>query len=473
MFIAAFASLAYPFLLPARIKRFHCERFVRAAADFLAHASDRDRNDISRDLVTNIDRIIRIARKHSSFGEETSAFYDFIHRREIMESDYARSFLTILSEPSLCSVLVSRSPWDTAALLRKISRNKLRVRSADAFIRELGRQAVIAPESMLAREIGYKGFYVAPVLSEILFGDDFLCREYKPASGLGYRDFEDMPKETIDRLNHAIESTLKVLLAKPSCWHESGWHFIEDNYERLSGEVHAQVRSNRKDNFEALLSMRYGVVELIRIANESLSKLDQHSLHELYIQANSERSFDLLDRLAEMVFKVLCSFSNDFAGHNDAYWSIALDLFQVVFPRYEDQPSGMNPLQQRVAIKILDKVQDNMRGYYPAVTRVLLAIAWPPSEAANRNDHSAWAILTRAFYFELRRFPNLYAKDAKKAAHYLPPSIKYNAKKKRLSRKFADGSKRSAKLGTHLTCVSLEPDAIRSQAQPLVPAPTP
>ena len=80
-----------------------------------------------------------------------------------------------------------RCPWDTAAMLHRISNNELASRAVENFIREIARQAVISQSSMMGREIGRKGFRAAPVLSQvvILSLKDFCAPCHRPKqSGL-------------------------------------------------------------------------------------------------------------------------------------------------------------------------------------------------------------------------------------------------------------------------------------------------
>ena len=54
-------------------------------------------------------------------------------------------------------------------MINEISRKKLYTNQAENFIQEIARQAILNDESMMAREMGYDGFGMAPVLSESLF----------------------------------------------------------------------------------------------------------------------------------------------------------------------------------------------------------------------------------------------------------------------------------------------------------------
>jgi hypothetical protein len=164
---------------------------------------------------------------------------------------------------------------------------------------------------------------------------------------------------------------------------------------------------------------------------------------------------------------VFCSFANDFNGHEDVYWTSAHGLFSDVFPRFGSQTDGMNPLQQRVAIKFMHKVKQNMEGYYPALTRDLVSLIGPYRDAVTENPRSAFSLLREAFYAELRRFPEVYQSAPEKAGHYLPKDVRYDAENASLVKIYRLGRERSTELRT-LTIgpVSFAAEAIRNKPDP-------
>jgi hypothetical protein len=65
-------------------------------------------------------------------------------------------------------------------MLREVSNHKLYARGAEQFIRELAYQAIMRDNGMMAREVGYHGFGTAPLLSDSLFSDWFIIKQYNP-----------------------------------------------------------------------------------------------------------------------------------------------------------------------------------------------------------------------------------------------------------------------------------------------------
>ena len=153
LFLVAFASLVFAAIRPARARRGMYPKFGKAVAHFLAHADKSDQSDLSPDLFRNVEGLIEAA---GFIGphREWSAFFEFQYRREIEDARYAWSVLQLVAEPQLCEILVHRCPWDTAAMLHRIANRKRASEPAKDLIQQIGRQAIISPSSMIAREIG-------------------------------------------------------------------------------------------------------------------------------------------------------------------------------------------------------------------------------------------------------------------------------------------------------------------------------
>lgn len=462
LYIVAFGALVFPLLWPAAARRGRYPKFVREAADFLAHANKQDQSDFSKDVLQNIERLIETAGS-IRLDEDRTAFFDFRYRNQIEDARYAASMLQLIAEPQYCETLVHRCPWDIAATLHRISNRNLVSRAAKSFVQEIGRQAIISQSSMMAREIGYKGFRVAPVLSQALFEDHFITRHYQPLSGLRYGGLSHINRSTLDRLNHALRSTLAVVLDSHDYWDARSLAMMDDTLSSAAREAHRQVRAH-EDRYELVIEIVFGLRRIIEDTRKHLDGIDRKTYDQLYADVERRRDFTVLDYLSETIADVIYAFANDFEGHEDAFWSTAIDLVEAVFGRFEELPGGMDPLQQRVAIKFIDKVRRNMDGYYPALTRVLLPVIGPYSDAAEESPNSAFSILRDAFYAELARFPELYEKDPEKAGHYLPKNIRFDADNAALVRIYGSGKEVPTELRTlSIAPVSFEAEAVRTK----------
>jgi hypothetical protein len=91
---------------------------------------------------------------------------------------------------------------------------------------------------------------------------------------------------------------------------------------------------------------------------------------------------DVLETLVEIVYEALAAISNRFKGFEDPFWMTAIESFQEAFPSIGQQPDGMTPFQQRLALKIMEKLGDNMKGFYPAISKALLSCIGPYHQQA-------------------------------------------------------------------------------------------
>ncbi len=465
LFFSAIAVFAMLFLKPSKVKRKYFPRYVIAAADFLAHANEQDRTDFSKDLLLNLIPII----KSSEFGrgrQEISAFFDFRYRIEIRDAHYAYSFLELVSEPRFCETLVHRCPWDTAAMLNNISDRKVPNGWVERLIQEIGRQAIMHPESMVDREIGYEGFRAAPVLSKALFEDPYINRHFQPTRKIRFDDFKGFDEKAVKRYFYAVRRGLKSVLDSGDYHSDNSLASLSDQVSDVSRVALRQVRSN-DDNFHTAFAVKSGMDQLYKDTIEHFASIDEDTYESLFVddvelnKSSAERlehrDFTIIDELSEAIVQYFFVFSNDFDGFDDAYWSSAINLTQLYFHAIGDQPDGMNPLQQRIALKLIAKVKDNMDGWYPAVTRVLLSVIGSyDSEVKGRNPKSAYSLLKNAFYCELKRFPALYEKDATKAQNYLPPDVRYDEANATFTKRYRGGEERT----TEILKLDLEPVTI-------------
>lgn len=462
-FFVALCALAFTYLRPSSIRHGRYRRFAHEAAEFLAHANERDRIAFSKDLEHNIDRLIKTA-QFNDIARERSAFFEFEYRRQIEDASYASSLLQLVSDHQYCATLVNRCPWVAARMLHRVAEVGVSTRSIENFVQELGRQAVISPNSMMTREIGYKGFRSAPVLTEALFSNWFLNVNYQPLRGIRYQDFRAPDPDTIDRLNSAAEASLKVTFESGSYWMDSSLQGIESWYHASAYYAHSQARSE-SENYQVTSSINFGLSKLIRMTNEHLIGMNTTKKNKLYVR--DQEKFDdvyFLRYLAESFHQVLCVFSNDFEGHDDPFWHVSIGLMREAFPKFSEQPEGMNPLQQRLAIKIRDTIRENMDGYYPALTRLLLPIIGPYEHPAVPQQSTAFGILRRVFYAELKKLPELVEREPNKLGDYLPKNVLYDTQKKTLIQLYRSSESDPTDLATlSIEPVSLTEDAVLSE----------
>jgi hypothetical protein len=87
----------------------------------------------------------------------------------------------------------------------------------------------------------------------------------------------------------------------------------------------------------------------------------------------------------------------------------------------------MNPLQQHLGIKLLEKLDENMRGLYPSLSRVMLAVLGPYARSAGSQKRTAYMILKDAAYKKFQRLSALYKEKPDKIADFLPATVRYDS----------------------------------------------
>jgi hypothetical protein len=447
----AYAITAFISLRPARVSAFNMIAFSRAGAALLSAADDEDRARLAEDLLQerNIERLVKtasaweLAEMHGvaieferlrSIGAPQeirgrvpiSAFYIFSHRKQLERASYAASFLRIMADPDFCSLLVRKCAWITAATLGILSKGNLHSEAVTPFVQGIGYRAILQEESMMTKEVGYTGFATAPLLSQNLFENWHILSRHDPLGGLEFRLPETPTAGFIRRLNSASEMILKTAIKHQDYWPQRYALSMQAAYQGLFRQW-GNARS-RSESPTFAFDLNMGVNRLTRILVEGLSNLSWDRRKALFvIDAEQRFRIDLVDAVADILYSSLECLASDFAGVQDNAWFHAITVFTDVFPSYGAiEPEGMNPLQQQLALKLLDKLSYNMNGLYPPLSRVLLAIIGPYKNFAHTEKRTAYILLKDAVYAQLRKLPELYAKAPEKVADFLPLGVQYD-----------------------------------------------
>jgi hypothetical protein len=432
-YVVAFGAFARAFLATAGARKGNIERFVRPAAELLAHAREGDRVSFARDLLRNTQALL----EHARFLEGSrswSAFFEFTHERKVHDARYAWSLMELVSEPRFCETLVQRSPWDAAAMVRVVSERRLGTKSAKRFVQELARQAIMAPSSMMTREVDYMGFRAAPVLSNAIFSDPFVRRACEPLNGLRW-GLEKWNASNVKRLNHAVEAQLELVIKDRDFWGDHSLNGITEFYTRAIRDC----RRGKVDDGGLEFEIRSGLTKIVEMLTAAFNELPPEIVRMLY-QRGDKRDFTTLDFVSEAVVEVLFAVSNEFRGPLRDHWFLVHDLVLNTFPAFQHSPNGFDPLQQRIAYKLVDKVEENMEGLFPAVTRVLLATLGPAERKGVKNDRSAFSLLSSAVYAKLKALPNLVSHQRVRLKEFLPDNVTFDPEQMILTHTYTGGT---------------------------------
>jgi hypothetical protein len=450
MIASAYGAAALIIFRPASIYWFNLISFIRAGATLLTEADDTERTRFAEDLLIhphNMTRLIRYARArenadhHASvieferLGEigaplvihgraPISAFYLFAHRKELTDASDAATFLRVLCDPHFCSVLVRRCPWLTASFLKYLSAKHLHTREVESFVQEIAHQSIAGEESIIGKETGYEGFGVIPMLSDSLFGNWFILSHYRPMQKMYHSVRGELTEGYVSRLNLVSKTILETAIREKD-WYPQGYMGgVHGAYESV---LHHLMYRQYKDVPVGLsVSLHMGIADLYKEIGKAFDKMPVERLMPLYAnKARPDRWENLVAEIAAIVYESLESIANSFQGYDDPNWHHAISVFQDVFPVYGDIPIGFDPFQQRLAIMLIEKLSQNMQGFYPSISRVLLAVIGP-YERHGDTRLTAFGILRDAVYKEFLKLKQLHAEKPDRFDDYFPTHVKYD-----------------------------------------------
>lgn len=451
VFFLAISALVFAAIRPTKPTSASLERFAFEAVNFLAHATDRDRADFSEDLRHCMYDIMRKADLRRRLWKP-SAFVLFAKRRQLRSSEYASGLLRVLSDPAFCRVLVRDVPWNTAYILREIAEYPSECQSVSSFIREIARQSILLDDSMFAREIEYKGFRETSAMSEALFGNYSIAHFYTPLHWVHFSDTKDLQIGQVARLSRAILLTVKSSLSVGDYWTQNNLGGLSNLVSSVATDICQRVRDNKADH-RLIHALEFDLFRMIGETRKYLREVDAETYFSLFFNPNddstniSERDFSLLDEISETITQCIFSFCNDFNGIDDPFRSFANSLNTDVFERYQANVTEFDPLQQRIALKILRTVDDNLKGYYPAILRMLLSTIGPYTPPTEEHKNHPWQLFVDAFFYRLQAFPEFYKKDSAKALTYLPSDVRYIPERSCIINTYRGGKEQETLLG--------------------------
>jgi hypothetical protein len=454
LFLLAYLSTTIISFRSARFSRANAAQFSRSAYALLSTANDEDYVAIFRDVQRNIASIAKLAAFNENYRwagldhKEPSAFYDFIHRHTIERSYFAGTLLRLLSDARCCRAIILGDSITVLECLRTVKAEQLHCDALSSLIQALARQAIIQDDSMLAREVGYTGFAVVRSFLDGMFGDPFLARTHEPLRGVEFTFDLELTVPLSDRLAAAVERTWRAV---GDVWQPSSLWVAS---RVLEGAISNTRREEQRNPDQRL---RYGrlydaVEKICKISDERIlqhAKL-KHAASLYADEAKPDHHNNVAGVTADLAVDTLMALSNDFAGSEDVHWSDALSIMGVLFDPIGEQPDGLTPVQQRALMLICKKLRDNMRGYYPALTRLLLAVIGP-YKSHHQKNHTAFRILEDAAYGIWKDFARLKEEHPEKIGHYLPPNVVYDAEGDTLVHTYRGGEQRV----THLKSLEL------------------
>ena len=469
----SYGAAAFIIFRPARIYRFNLYWFVGAGAALLTEADDTDRVRFAEDLLRyhrNVARLIEYAsawnraEQHGSVVEferlrETggpamiqgpppiSAFYLFAHRRELAAASDAGTFLRILSDPHFCSVLVRRCPWLTSAFLQFISAQRLYAQQMELFVQEIAAQSITQDESIIAKELGYEGFGATPYLSNSLFGDWFLLMQYNPLQKMHFGIGAEATEGYVSRLSGICRMIVQTAIKNQDFYPQGYMGGVHAAYENLFRNL--SYRRYKDVSGGLLASLHVGISHIYKDLEKGISKLPIERLTGLYaVKERPQYWHNLVATIATIVYESLESIANSFDGIDDSNWPHAISVFMDVFPTHSDPSPGFDPFQQQVAMRLVEKLRQNMQGFYPAISRVLLPVIGPYERHEQISNLSAFGILRDAVYKELQKLRLLHTEKPDRFEDYLPPQVKYDPKADTLTFAYRSGDTRRTDLST-------------------------
>lgn len=413
LFVTAYAAIVIGSVLPIKITTRNVERFTKKFVNYVANNPKVEYASLTDDVARNFVSIAKIAGDAEEF-RDMSPFREFSDRKRLMAKQYAMHLMDILADEQVVSTFVEHRPFACLKILRQISEEQLSSRHVRFFVQRISTIAIQSPNSLMARESGYVGFSRLSLFSSALFENPFILENCSPFE---FMRIDSSATGALERFCSAVDLAWKTSLDEGIIYSRH-LYAIKHAIEGVHRDIRRREIEEKKyiDGSYALVSLMNTIVRETRVHVEE-SGYNPH----LFLRNLGSLPEDYVSVAAGIITDLVQIVANDFSGVSDQAWNRITVIVTDVFPRSESMP-GVDALQQNVAVKLLDEMANNERGYYPATSRVLIGLLGPFKEEYKSEDN-AFALFVRCFYDRYEKILTRMQSDRKFGDHMTPPNV--------------------------------------------------
>ena len=460
LYAACYTALGWVYIFPARANARSITQYVRAGSNLLASASEEDRVEFAADILANIKKLIKIADQPP--GAPSKSWFPFRPAKGEGESSaYSESFLRLLADPVFCKTLVIHLPWDAARLLKAFSEEKPKSQVGRVFVHQIIREWLLSAEMRGVSDIDWRTFSDAPEIADAAFGDTYLNRHYLPWESLSASDFHKIDAPLMERIEHASKLTIEDHVRDRFSYQSYNTARLQENFEILSRQIFL-LKKTEPDITPCANILGRSIKTIVEATRRYCRSAEGEDGKALFASGDTVSGFSALDSIAELVISVLENTAHEFGGFEDKFWPMAREIWDATLPRFGTQQEGMDALQQRVTLKLIEKTRENMEGWYSPLPRLALAIIGPYAPKGESSERTAFKICRDMFYRELKAYPAFYEKDPERAKTFLPNNVRYDPATSVLIHVYSFGQEDH----TNLNALDIPPEALAAESMP-------
>ena len=460
LYAMCYTALGWVYIFPARVSARSITQYVRAGSNLLASASEEDRVEFAADILANIKKLIRIADEPEG-APRKRWFPRRPGKGEGAPSAYSESFLRLLADPVFCRTLVIRLPWDAARLLKAFSEEQPKTQVGRVFVHQIIREWLLSAEMAGVSDIDWRTFSDAPEIADAAFGDTYLNRHYLPWESFSASDFAKIDTGLMERIEHAAKLTIEDHVRDRFSYQSYNTARLQENFEILSRQIFL-LKKAEPDITPSANILGRSIKTIVETTRRYCRTAEGDDGKALFASADTVAGFSALDSIAELVISVLENTAHEFSGFEDKFWPMAREIWDATLPRFGTQQEGMDALQQRVTLKLIEKTRENMEGWYSPLPRLALAIIGPYAPKGETPERTAFKICRDMFYRELKAYPAFQEKDPERAKTFLPNNVRYDPATSELIHRYSFGQEDH----TNLNALDIPPEALAAESMP-------
>lgn len=373
-----------------KINRRNCKKFFIAIRNKIIYErTDEGHAAIATILDRNLDLIFSFASKYDKHwniqGSHFKTPFDQnkVPKRFHQLVIYSRQTIDIaMSDRNFCRYLSINDIGFTLRIIAKTNKYELWHSCGSIFYNSLCKELFLNKESLLSREMEFRGAGVQRPVFNALFTSFAIIEWYRPFQSFEHWEEDSYSKHIIHKYIGGLEVAIEAYLSEERSIYMANTATTAltvalRNLPEILRSICIEIRKDETDEiyhnqFRDVISAIhrfYGRSQLGRYLIGDNTYIPKFSQEDLTIAENS-----LMEGIVESIFiflEVLTYLEND-----DYARMLSTDVFWLILPVTEDEIKSeiRKNMEQKFLTLIKERVEENKKGYYSSMIKLLINI---------------------------------------------------------------------------------------------------
>jgi len=342
---------------------------------------------ISTILYENLDTIFKYASKYDRHwniqGSDFKSPYDLcrVPKKYQKLVDYSYDLIqTVLSNKDYCNYLSLSNIGFVLKLIEKTNQYNLYSSCGYVFFNSLGKELFENEDSHLSRELEFRGVGLHKPIFNALFTSLGIVEAHHIFDSISLFNEKYWNVDTISKYIEGLSIAIKEYVKEPRSKSMSGSgssaiyfaleklpHALTSIFLRIKKIEDDEIYHNKYEDVIRSICNFYGMSNLKMILSKNDTFEPKFSKDDLAFE-----DYSMAKGIAKSIFEFLDALT--ILQHEQYARHLSTEVFWAIFPVESERQEIILNLEDELLKMISERVEENKKGHYPPITRVLINI---------------------------------------------------------------------------------------------------